>query len=97
MKFTKNGGLLSDICTLSSPSPKLLERTVRSNIMVHLWQHKLLSDRQLAFKRGEGGGEAEAVKFSELQIIRTELKSRIEVDKLTYSSWTRKKVFDTLH
>ena len=38
--------------SLTSVSCKLLEHIVCSNIMAHLDEHKLLSDRQHAFRKG---------------------------------------------
>ena len=63
---------------------KLLERIVCSNIMAHLDEHKLLSDRQHAFRKGHSCE-------TQLTTVMIGLNSWTIEDRLTYSYWILKR------
>ena len=63
---------------------KLLEHIVCSNIMAHLDEHKLLSDRQHAFRKRHS---------CETQLITVIIDwAKILADKLTHLFWTSRKL-----
>ena len=65
---------------------KLLEHIVCSNIMAHLDEHKLLSDRQHAFRK------MHSCETQLVTVINDWAKSWIAADKLTHLSWTSRKL-----
>ena len=74
--------------TLQGPC-KLLEHIVCSNIMVHLDEYKLLSDRQLAFRKGHSCKTQLTIVINEWAKI---LNNRVQVDTFMLDF---EKAFDT--
>ena len=66
---------------------KLLEHIVCSNIMAHLDEYKLLSDRQHAFRKGH------SYDTQLTTVINDRLKSWPTEDRLTHSYWILKRDF----
>ena len=64
---------------------KLLEHIVRSNIMAHLDEYKLLSDRQHAFRKGH------SCEIQLTTVIMIGLKYWTIEDRLTHSYWILKR------
>ena len=71
--------------SLTCVTCKLLEHIICSNIMAHLDEHKLLSDRQHAFRKGH------SCETQLTTVINDWIKSWTIEDRLTHSYWILKR------